>query len=270
MPLSTPRRNQNQNRHPSIPSSHSSSNNQFQHQHHAHGQTHMRNRSQQLQAEAQQQQLPTTSDYESDTAHYMASHPAMPTATLAARTNTELNLSVLKRYLPSITSILSIAANAVVYTFQPPTEWKRSNTEGTMFVCSQGEHAGEVNENGCLFVLNRKGSQNFILDLNSVSDFELAGDLLIFKLYHETDELHLESGEAVAPRVLGLWTYAEDETDRQTNATLIYEMWSKVRDAREQRAAAGLATSSATAETGPAAEAVGRKVSLTDLFAGRN
>ncbi|TGJ87197.1 hypothetical protein E0Z10_g1601 [Xylaria hypoxylon] len=267
---------------------------------HSHSHDHRRTRSRQLQEEARQQQqqqqqhhqyqqhqqylqhqhqhqyqhIPPTSDYESDTAQYMApSHPSVQPAALAGRTNTDLNLDVLRRYLPSITSVLSIAANAVVYTFQPPSEWKRTNMEGTMFICSQRKGPGEGGETGCLFILNRKGLQNFVLDLDTVGDFELAGDLLIFKLDYSAHELHLETGEAVTPLVLGLWTYAEDKSDRETNAALITDMWSQAlstRDARADAAASDPATFAALAETGPAAQATGRRLSVTDLFSAYN
>ncbi|RWA06872.1 hypothetical protein EKO27_g8237 [Xylaria grammica] len=248
---------------------------------HPHGHGHIRTRSRQLQEEAQrqqqqqQQQLHPTSDYESDTAQYMAPpHSSMqPAAALAGRTNTDLNLGVLRRYLPSINSVLSIAANAVVYTFQPPSEWKRTNLEGTMFICSQRKAPGEGGETGCLFILNRKGLQNFVLDLDDVGDFELAGDLLIFKLDYAAHEVHLETGEAVTPLVLGLWTYAEDKSDRETNAALITDMWSQAlstRDARAQAAASDPATFAALAEAGPAAQATGRKLSVSDLFSAYN
>ncbi|KAI1183271.1 hypothetical protein F5B17DRAFT_416839, partial [Nemania serpens] len=186
---------------------------QHQHQHQQHQQQHHqqqqyhRQHSQHYpqQQQHQHQPFPITSDYESDTPHYMASDPstqppppahaaATAAAVLAGRTNTELNLGVLRRYLPSITTILSIAANAVVYTFQPPSEWKRATVEGTMFVCSQRKTPGEAGDTGCLFILNRKGLQNFILDLDNVSDFELAGDLLIFKLDNPTHQVLLETG----------------------------------------------------------------------------
>lgn len=192
-------------------------------------------------------------------------------AVLAGRTNTELNLSVLRRYLPSITTILSIAANAVVYTFQPPSEWKRATVEGTMFICSQRKTPGDAGDTGCLFILNRKGLQNFILDLDNVSEFELAGDLLIFKLENATHQVRLESGESVVPLVLGLWTYAEEKSDRETNAALIHDMWSealRTRDLRARAAASDPATFAALAETGPAAQATGRRLSVSDLFVG--
>ncbi|KAI1485362.1 hypothetical protein F5X96DRAFT_348337 [Biscogniauxia mediterranea] len=291
MSRSTPRRQQNRGSHPNQPSlshphSHSHSpqsrpnpnpSSQQQQNHgqghshsHVHGHGHLRNRSQQIQA--QEQNFFVASDYESDTAHYMASHPATLPAALAARTNTELNLSVLQRYVPSISSILSIAANAVVYTFQPPTEWKKSNIEGPMFICSQKAEEREAGDHGCLFILNRKGLQNYVLDLNAVSDFELATDLLIFNLGDQAKEVPMENGEAVLPKVLGLWTYAEDQSDRQTNADLIYEMWIKVREAREQRTAAGYsdAEQDQSAEVGPAAQAMSRRVSISDLFRAHN
>ncbi|CAJ2510363.1 Uu.00g050660.m01.CDS01 [Anthostomella pinea] len=211
-----------------------------------------------------------TSDYESETAHYMASNPtavpALATA-LASRTNTDLNLRVLKRYLPSITSILSIAANAVVYSLDENATWIKSNMEGTMFICSQGGEDGVVGENGCLFMLNRKGLQNFVVDLNKVKEFELNDPYFMFKFKEEdAPKVYMENGEAVTTVTVGVWTFAEEEAERVTNAALIYEMWTKVCEAREKRAAAGV--SEKTAEAGPAAQAMdqGRKLSVSDLF----
>lgn len=260
--------------------------NHIAHQHgYSHGHGHRSTRSRQLQEEARRQrqphqhhqnhqnQPPVTSDYESDTPQYMASNTAAQSAALAGRTNPELNLSVLRRYLPSITMVLSIAANAVVYTFHSGSQWKRTTMEGTMFICSQRKTPGEAGETGCLFILNRKGLQNFVLDLDNAVNFELAGGLLIFKLDYAAHELHLESGEAVTPLVLGLWTHAEEESDRETNATLITDMWAQTlstRDARAQAAASDPATFAAMTERGPAAQATGRRLSVSDLFSGYN
>ncbi len=142
-----------------------------------------------------------------------------------------------------------------------------------MFICSQRKAPGDAGETGCLFILNRKGLQNFVLDLDNVGNFELAGGLLIFKLDYAAHEVHLESGEAVTPLVLGLWTYAEEESDRETNAALITDMWAQAlstRDARAQAAASDPATFAALAETGPAAQATGRRLSVSDLFSAYN
>ncbi|KAI1477575.1 PH domain-like protein [Daldinia eschscholtzii] len=262
-----------------------------------HGHGHNRNRSQQLRAQAAELQFggggaaaaaaAAASDYESDTAHYMASHPPPPAAALVGRTNTELNISVLRRYRPSITSILSIAAHAVVYVFTPPAKWDKSNMEGTLFICAQDEDGEAAAADGCLFVLNRKGMQNLILDLNTVSDFELATGLLIFKLDPEQEQqgqgtataittIPMENGESVRPKVLGMWIYAEDEQDRRTNAALIHEMWSKARSARNERGAAEGDEASAPSSGSPAddveedvpvvPQGPGRQVSLNELF----
>ncbi|TRX93250.1 hypothetical protein FHL15_005829 [Xylaria flabelliformis] len=265
MSRSAPRRNQN-NHHQNNAFPNNLSDHSNHHIGHSHGHSHARTRSHQLQHQHQHQQ-PPTSDYESDTPQHMApQHVAAPSAALAGRTNTELNLGVLRRYLPNITSILSIAANAVVYTFEPPSQWKRTNTEGTMFICSQRKAPGEVGETGCLFILNRKGLQNFVLDLDTVSDFELAGDLLIFKLDHAANEVHLDSGEAVRPLVLGLWTYAEEKSDREMNATLINDMWTQALTTRDARAASDPATIATFAES----QATGRRLSVSDLFSAYN
>ncbi|KAI2603655.1 PH domain-like protein [Hypoxylon sp. NC1633] len=267
---------------------------QFQQSHHS------RNRSQQLRAQAvaeQQQQL-HLSDYESDTARYMASHPPPPAAALAARTNTELNLRVLRRYRPTITSVLAIAANAVVYVFTPPDKWEKSHLEGTLFICAQQQEQqqqhdesrdddDEDNEsedrtpetdNVCLFVLNRKGLQNLILDLNTVLDFELSDGLLIFKFPEDETTLPLipmENSESVRPGVLGMWFYAEDDEDRRVNEALIYELWSKARAARQQNqdqeaSSDNQTTNSSSPSDGvgitPAMQETGRPVSLAELF----
>ncbi|KAI1464526.1 PH domain-like protein [Daldinia caldariorum] len=294
------------------PHPHSHSHSSQQHPQLQHGHNHTRNRSQQLRAQAAELQYSgggaaatttaVASDYESDTAHYMASHPPPPPAALVGRTNTELNISVLRRYRPSITSILSIAAHAVVYVFTPPAKWDKSNMEGTLFICAQDADGEAAAADGCLFVLNRKGMQNLILDLNTVSDFELATSLLIFRLDHNLGEgpaaaaaaspqIPMENGESVRPKVLGMWIYAEDEQDRRTNAALIHEMWSKARSssssAREDRgdttrrndddeddeASVPSSESPAGDDAGghrvPATQGLGRQVSLNELF-GRN
>ncbi|KAF3063697.1 Dcp1-like decapping family protein [Daldinia childiae] len=240
---------------------------------------HARNRSQQLRAQAAESQFggattAVASDYESDTAYYMASHPPPPAAALAARTNTELNLSVLRRYRPSITSILSIAAHAVVYVFTPPAKWDRSTVEGPLFICAQDEDGEAAAADGCLFILNRKGLQNLILDLSTVSNFELATDLLSFKLDQEGPQIPMENGESVRPKVIGMWIYAEDDQDRRTNSALINEMWSKARSAPDE--AGGAPASPPTSgsagddvEDVSVAQGPGRQVSLNELF-GRN
>ncbi|KAI1437425.1 PH domain-like protein [Xylaria sp. CBS 124048] len=236
---------------------------------HSHGHAHRRIPSH-LHASPRQHQIQLpASDYESDNVQDQPSSIAMPPTDVPERSNTDLNLTVLRRYLPGITKILSIAANAVVYTFQHPSQWKKTTTEGTMFICSQRKSA-QGGECGCLFILNRKGLRNVILDLDNVSDFELSGELLIFKLDYAANEVQLESGEPVTPNVLGLWTYAEENSDRETNAALVYDMWSQVRDARAQTQNSDPPTLAAATQRGAPRQLAGRRLSVTDLFLAHN
>src|SRR5947207_5731449 len=72
---------------------------------------------------------PATTDYETDTA-------AVPDG-IHKRTNEELNLSVLRRHLPSLSAIVSIANYSVLYTFVASSQqWQKSDIEGTLFICA--------------------------------------------------------------------------------------------------------------------------------------
>ncbi|KAK8030073.1 hypothetical protein PG993_011364 [Apiospora rasikravindrae] len=277
MSRSTPRksRGQQQSQQPTLShtqSHHSTTPNTNQQSHSQRsGHGHQRTRSQHLAAQAALNNQ-ITSDYESDTASYMASHPPPSTASLAQRTNTDLNLSVLQRYLPSITQIKSQAANAVVYTFSAElNSWDKSGIEGTMFVCAQNVDATPrssalgfqqgAQSKGCIFVLNRRGLNNMILDLSDVEAIEASEELLIFKLNGETDE--------GLPRVVGLWIHADEESTRSTNTRIIQEMWDRIREMESIINAQGTASAvpgQVAADYGPAMQAIGRKVSLSDLF----
>ncbi|KAG5940976.1 hypothetical protein E4U53_007514 [Claviceps sorghi] len=193
--------------------------------------------------------IPAVSDYESDAAAIHASYAPPP-----PRTNTELNVNVLQRYLPSIQTILSIAANAVVYTFDSnSTSWDKSGVEGTMFVCAQTPLPESNQRRACVFVLNRRALDNLVLDLARVSHVENAGELLIFKV-----EGNCEEGE----KVIGLWIHNDRDETRQINGATIQESWKAVRSSSldvDPGVDAG-------PEAGPAVQAVGRRLSVQDLF----
>ncbi|KAL8403371.1 hypothetical protein RB594_008572 [Gaeumannomyces avenae] len=202
-------------------------------------------------------------DYESDAAQYMEARVDAPQVLQPNRTNTEINLKVLQRYLPSIQSIASIAANAVVYTFDPATNaWDKSGVEGTMFVCDQEPlslgGSGSL-PRSCVFVLNRRALENVIIDLAVVNHYEISAELLMFRL------------EQPAEKVLGLWIHADQDDTRQSNASIIEERWKGVRDAGEvamgpQHGKTVGAIGATEESLGPAMQAIGRKLSLSDLF----
>lgn len=97
------------------------------------------------------------------------------------RTNEDLNLSVLRRHNPSITAILSLAPYAVVYVFSPATrQWEKSGVEGSLFVCRLAQGSlGE--ERYSLFVLNRRGLDNFDVPLTDGENVELTEEYVILK-----------------------------------------------------------------------------------------
>ncbi|KAK0636096.1 hypothetical protein B0T17DRAFT_481398 [Bombardia bombarda] len=189
---------------------------------------------------------PPQSDYESDAARYLESRstPRLPHA--PGRSNPELNLSVLARYLPGIQSILSIAANAVTYTFLEATQsWEKEAVEGTMFVCERAPlptQQAPLLPRVTVFVLNRRGMDNLAVDLVRVSDCEMAQELIIFRLEGdeggdgdgETDGSDGGGGRAgpavgKGKKVIGIWIHADEEDTRQVNMDIILAAWQQAR-----------------------------------------
>ncbi|CEI65963.1 unnamed protein product [Fusarium venenatum] len=186
--------------------------------------------------------IPAVSDYESDAAVIHTDYAPPP-----PRTNTELNLSVLQRYLPSIHTILSIAANAVIYTFNSTSEsWEKSGVEGTMFVCAQSPSSEDPAQQprACVFVLNRRGLDNVIVDLSRVSHAEVSGELVIMKVEGDWEE---------GDKVLGVWIHNDKDETREMNAAIIQEAWKIARSAGPVETTQG-------PEAGPAMQAMGRRL----------
>jgi hypothetical protein len=143
------------------------------------------------------QAQPTQSDYDTDTANVTdALPPSM--APPPARTNTELNLLVLKRYVPNMERIISIAPFAVVYLFSPETQqWEKSGVEGTLFVCQlSGGDYPRYN----VVILNRKSMDNFITELVSGEYIEITEQYVILQVM----------GDDGSPNIYGLWIFSEE------------------------------------------------------------
>ena len=159
------------------------------------------------------QAQPAQSDYDTDTANVTdALPPSM--APPPARTNTELNLLVLKRYVPSIERIISIAPFAVVYLFSPETQqWEKSGVEGTLFVCQlSGGDYPRYN----VVILNRKSMENFITELVSGEDIEITEQYVILQVM----------GDDGSPNIYGLWIFSEEDDEpsiREVVANAIQE-----------------------------------------------
>lgn len=236
-------------------------------------------------------------DYESDAAYLSDMQPSVP-----LRSNEELNLSVLRRHNSSITSILSLAPYSVVYIFSPTTRhWEKNGVEGTLFVCQLAQGSlGE--ERYSVFVLNRRGLDNFDLPLTDGENVELTDEYVILKADEGTDGQNGENGIAdpqnnrsnsnnhnnlhtANVRIYGLWIYSEPPPNstaetRTINAQMIHECAVHAGQSRKlalERLEAvrqnGLHVAGAAAETqvGPLQEVqssvpMGRQISLKDLF----
>jgi hypothetical protein len=173
-------------------------------------------------AQLQPQPQPTQSDYDTDTANITDAATSM--APPPTRTNTELNLLVLRRYVPNIERIMSIAPFAVVYLFSPETQqWEKSGVEGTLFVC---QRSGGDYLRYNVVILNRKSLDNFITELISGEDIEITEQYVILQVI----------GDDGTPNIYGLWIFSEEDTVpsvRETVANSIQECAVRAEMARE-------------------------------------
>ncbi|KAM7202590.1 mRNA-decapping enzyme 1B [Naviculisporaceae sp. PSN 640] len=242
------------------------------------------------------------SDYESDAVQYMESRTEPAVAHRPSRTNTDLNISVLSRYLPGgVRSILSIAASATVYLFSETEGWEKCGVEGTMFVVEREPvvtPSGQSLMQLCVFVLNRRALENLVVDLVKVTDCELADELIIFRLEEDDTQQATDNspetesaGQAQGgQKVIGIWIHADEEHTREVNHGVIHASWQQARaswnafvqavaeeQAQMEDDGGGILLQTPTAGPGEDVAAgagtgltAGRRLSITDLFGQRN
>jgi len=189
------------------------------------------------------------SDYESDAMNYQSD--ALPPA---SRTNTELNLAVLSRYIPNVRSVVTIAANAVLYSFNTTAaNWEKVAIEGTFFVTSDYDLEIETgNETFTLMILNRRGLNNLVVEIGNLLDVEVTDDLLIVGMKGEEGEEER--------KVMGIWIHEDKDGIRKEISTKIKELWDKIMAVRES-------TQQGFAEKQPQGDTLtGRRLSLSEMF----
>ncbi|KAL2268943.1 hypothetical protein VTJ83DRAFT_3789 [Remersonia thermophila] len=219
------------------------------------------------------------SDYESDTAQYLERREAeAPTANAnpqPARDNTELSLRVLRRYRPKIQSILAVAANAVAYHFLESTQgWEKHGVEGTLFVCDQDPvitPTGHTLPHVCVFILNRRSMDNLVIDLLNVTDCEVVGELIVFRLADEASQKAPGEEDGSAKKIIGLWLHADESNTRELHASLITAAWQQARqayDAYLQAATAAVVANNGLSSGGDYAGDYGggKRLSMSELF----
>ncbi|EZF75334.1 hypothetical protein H105_03109 [Trichophyton soudanense CBS 452.61] len=215
-----------------------------------------------------------------------AAGPAPPT-----RTNAEINLSVLRRHNPSISSILSLAQYAVIYHFNATTQlWEKIGVEGTLFVCQLTP--GELGEDRySVFLLNRRGMNNFDVKLSTGDDIEITEDYVILKVDEQDDSAPqtpekgaVMTSPGIKAMIYGIWIFSEPPPSstadaRTLNAQVIKECAvyaGESRKAAEERLAAERRQAAAQgsyypSDTGDGEDLqggipMGRQISLKELF----
>nr|OQO17514.1 hypothetical protein B0A51_17168 [Rachicladosporium sp. CCFEE 5018] len=139
-----------------------------------------------------QPQAPIPSDYDTE-------DPSLPIPAPPKRRNSELNLLVLRRYLPALHSTISIAAFAVVYTFSPAAStWEKTGQEGTLFLCQLASEDGSPRFS--VVVLNRKGLENFVVEIQDEEMVQVSEEYIMLQV----------EGEDGEGKVYGLWVFSEE------------------------------------------------------------
>ncbi|APA10468.1 hypothetical protein SS1G_07023 [Sclerotinia sclerotiorum 1980 UF-70] len=205
------------------------------------------------------------SDYDTETP---VPGPAPP-----SRTNEELNLSVLRRYHPSIQKIKSLAASATMYMFSLESKtWEKLPIEGTLFVCELSPSPTTGAEDYCIVVLNRKGLNNVIYNLSEMNNVEITGEYL----YWTVEKSETVGGTPVA-KAFGIFIHDDETSTRVVNQTEILNNWKKTQATMNDVQALenkvenyGDRGFEGTHEAETVTEAQGgRRLSITDLFGGR-
>ena len=227
----------------------------------------------QPQADAQiLQHLAQVSDYDSDTPGYTSDYPSKPPP--RDRTNAVVNLSVLRRHIPDIVSILHIAPYAVIYEFfsVPQPTWSKIGIEGSLFI-TQLKPGSYGEDRYSAMVLNRRGLDNFEAPLTEGENagVEITDEYVIisFKQEHEL-------------KIYGVFIFSEGagtstERTRELTAELMKSLAAQAGLSRQQAEAAAseararhtnghVQEAEATLEDQGMGAPMDRQISLQQLF----
>lgn len=141
-----------------------------------------------------------------------ASYPQQP----QINTTAQLNLCVLQRHHPTITSILATASHSQVYLFDPASQsWQKQPICGPLFVveCRRRRRSSDApppSHSYAVAILNRSSLENFCMPLWGRGSCEVAGEYVIV-----AEE---EDGEGSVPaRAYGLWIHPGADADAAHN-----------------------------------------------------
>lgn len=208
-----------------------------------------------LKTQARQKNHPPRQQQQAQVSYYDSETPYHPPPT--TRTNTNLNLSVLRRYVPSIAEILSIAKSTDLYTYSPALQaWERAEINGTMFVCKL--QTIDNPEAYCIVVLNKKGLDNLIIGVADMLNVEITTEFLIVRFRDNEDE-----------KVLGFFIHESEPGQREGNSKIIEECWQKVMGEQNDGGQSHAEVFEDFVDEERAPPVAGQRLSLTDLFGTR-
>lgn len=190
---------------------------------------------------------PQPSDYETDAPPATLDVPLPPT-----RSNEELNLAVLKRKYPELLAIEHVTPFAAMYTFNLETQgWEKMGIEGALFICQLALSPVGA-ERYCVVILNRRGMDNFYLELTSSEDLEVSDPFVIVQ----------------ADQVYGIWIHADPPPSSTANCRIetaekIIEAADRANTSREAKESVGKNNVRVQAD---GAVPMGRQLSLRELF----
>lgn len=195
---------------------------------------------------------PLPSDYETDAAPAAVDLPPPP-----PRSNEELNFSVLRRQYSDLLSIEHVTPYAALYTFNLETQqWEKVGIEGTLFIC-QLTPSPIGADRFCVIILNRRGLDNFYIDMTSPEVMEI------------TDPYVILQGD----QVYGIWIFADPPPASTANCRIetankmmgIAERAQASREAKEREGKNGIHQATEQVEN-TSSVPMGRQLSLRELF----
>jgi hypothetical protein len=111
---------------------------------------------------------------------------------------TERTLMALRIHDPSISEIISDGSHIALYSMQTGmTSWEKMPVEGASFIVRR-----TIAPYGMFIVLNRLATENWVLDLSSVSNVKLLGPYILIRYSISS---HCE------PEIVGVWCHNEEE-----------------------------------------------------------
>ena len=134
----------------------------------------------------------------------------------------------------------------------------------------------------CVFLFNRRSMENLVIDLLRVTDCEVVGELIVFRLEDGAMISGNNQGtEAAAKKILGLWIHADESNTREVHASLILGAWKQSRqalDAYIQAVTAEALENNGGGSLAPEPQQVasrgdsgaGKRLSMTELFGKNN